>query len=520
MLPTSTRVTLDVDTKLSKSTKAVVVFVTKDGKFSGDTSLVLGSTEFETAQRMVRLGIVRGKAREVDFDLLESPKGTVRRIYVAGLGPSEKLTAEVVRESVGAVLKTLRKHRVEQAAIVPPVIGHGRDATGAQVTAEALLLAAFQYREYLDPVAAKKKESKDDADEAPLSQRITILSSASAKKAITVAVDRGRLLADAQNFARTIAFRPGNEVNPPRLAEIAQQAAKETGLKLRVLDEKEMKRLGMGGILAVGSGSTTTPPRMIVLEHRGSGKKNQRPLLLVGKAITFDTGGISIKPAANMHKMVFDKCGAMAVLGAMVAIARRKLPNPVIGILSAAENHVSGTSYRPGDILRMYNGMTVEITNTDAEGRLVLADALSWGIETYKPSAVIDLATLTGAMVIALGHEHCGVMSNSDELIVELQAAADQAGEKIWRLPVTEGHREGMKSDVADLVNSGSRDASSLKAAAFIKCFIPKDDSVPWVHMDVAGVADTEKELPYYGKGATGWGVRTLVHLAEARAAR
>jgi leucyl aminopeptidase len=307
-----------------------------------------------------------------------------------------------------------------------------------------------------------------------------------------------------------------------------------------VLDEKEMKRLGMGGILAVGGGSmSTSPPRMIVLEHRGSGsgsgskvskKRKSRtpnpgtrnPLLLVGKAITFDTGGISIKQALNMQAMVFDKCGATAVMGAMLAIAKLKLPMRVIGILASAENHVSNTAYRPGDILKIYNGVTVEVTNTDAEGRLVLADALSWGIETYKPAAVIDLATLTGSIVLALGNDHCGAMTNSDDLMNEIIGATQRSGEKIWRMPLGDEHRESITSDVADIKNSAGREGAALKAAAFLSFFIPREGpktkTVPWVHLDVAGVADTEKVLPYYGKGATGWGVRTLVHWCEARA--
>ncbi|MGH7176397.1 MAG: leucyl aminopeptidase family protein, partial [Tepidisphaeraceae bacterium] len=360
-----------------------------------------------------------------------------------------------VRQSAGAVMYALRKQRVSRVAVVPPVVHRGRDAVGAEVTVEGLLLAGFAFDEYHGTF--RKGDAKTDA--RPKQIAITILSSSSARKAIEKAVAEATLLCESQNFARTIAFRPGNVVNPPELARVAQLMSREVGLTCRVLDEKQMKKLGMGGMLAVGGGSTHTPPRMIVLEWKGrraSGRtrgKSRRPLLLVGKAITFDTGGISIKPAANMQKMVFDKCGAMAVLGAMCAAARLKLPHPVVGILAAAENHVSATAYRPGDILRMYNGVTVEVTNTDAEGRLVLGDALAWGIETYKPHSVVDLATLTGAMVIALGHQHCGAMSNSDQLVGELQAASEKAGEKIWRLPLDEEHRELMKSEVADILN-------------------------------------------------------------------
>jgi leucyl aminopeptidase len=276
----------------------------------------------------------------------------------------------------------------------------------------------------------------------------------------------------------------------------------------------------MGGILAVGGGSVSVPPRLIVLEHKGrpaKGKVKTGPLLIVGKAITFDTGGISIKPAEKMGNMIYDKCGGMAVLGAMCAIAKLKLPIHVVGILSSAENHVSDKAYRPGDILRMYNGVTVEVTNTDAEGRLVLGDALAWGIETYKPAACIDLATLTGGVVTALGKTMAGVMGNNDELIAELSGYGEATGEKIWRLPIGPDQRDQIKSNHADIVNSAGREAHPLQGGAFLSFFIPKDDSVPWAHLDIAGVADTEKELPYYGKGATGWGVRLLVDWVGGR---
>jgi leucyl aminopeptidase len=292
--------------------------------------------------------------------------------------------------------------------------------------------------------------------------------------------------------------------------------AREAGLSCKILDEKQMAKLGMGGILGVGAGAISSPPRMIVLEHKPAGKKSQT-LMVVGKAITFDTGGISIKPADKMGKMIFDKCGGMAVLGLMYAVAKLKLPIHVVGILSSAENSISSKAYRPGDILRMYNGVTVEVTNTDAEGRLVLGDALAWGIETYKPAAVVDLATLTGGVIVALGKTMAGVMGNSDELIKELNDAAEPAGEKMWRLPLGEDQRDYIKSDFADIVNSGGREGHPLQGAAFLSYFVPSDPLVPWAHLDIAGVADTEKELPYYARGATGWGVRTLLNWVRER---
>jgi leucyl aminopeptidase len=267
--------------------------------------------------------------------------------------------------------------------------------------------------------------------------------------------------------------------------------------------------------LAVGGGSPLTPPRLIAIEYqpvKGKSRKpvaQSKPYLVVGKSITFDTGGISIKPAANMQHMIFDKCGGMAVLGLMYALAKLKPDVPVVGLLSSAENHVSDTAYRPGDVLRMYNGVTVEITNTDAEGRLVLADALSWGIETYKPRAVVNLATLTGGVIVALGRTITGLMSRDDAICHELTAAGDRAGERLWRLPLGEEASELLKSTYADISNSGGRDGHVLQGGAFLANFVPP--TVPWAHLDIAGTASTEKDLPLYGKGATGWGIRTLL---------
>jgi leucyl aminopeptidase len=503
-------VTVDVRSQIPSSAQAVVVFASDAGKLSGDTSAV-GSGQLKAAERVLAAGVVRGKAREIGFDLIECGKNDYRRVYVAGLGAKEKLNAETVRQSAGAVARALRKHRIENVALVPPALS-GKGISGAEAAVTGFLLAAF------DDQAHKGMGSKKPGNDCkPLRMKITVLGGAGLKHAANRAV----AVAESQNFARTIANRPGNDINPPKLAQVAQELCRKNGLTCRVLDEKQMKKLGMGGILAVGAGSNATPPRLIVMEYKPrGGKKSQRPLLVVGKAITFDSGGISIKPSEKMGKMVYDKCGAMAVLGLMAAVGRLKPSVPVIGILSSAENLLSETSYRPGDILHMYNGVTVEVTNTDAEGRLVLGDALAWGIETFKPAAVIDLATLTGGCVVALGLTQAGLMSNSDALTAEIQKAADIAGEKVWRLPVGDDQREQLKSDLADIVNSAGRWGSPITAGAFLSYFIPRDDSVPWVHLDIAGVADTEKELPYYGKGATGWGVRTLVEWVTARSTR
>ena len=557
MIPTSTDVSIEVSDRVPTDAEAVVVFVT-EGSAPPDAPPGLSEDEAAAVGRLFASGAARGKPREVVFDIVEAGgggagaasagavKAKFRRVIVAGMGKPEKATAESIRQAAGAVTRALRKHRLTRSAVVPPFLKAVNPAVGADAVVTGMLLAAFEYREYKG--AARKQDDEGGggtgAVNKPRRLEVTVVGDA---KALREPVERARVVAEGQNFARTIASRPGNDINPPTLAKVAEELAGEVGLGVRVLDERQMAKLGMGGILAVGSGSIATPPRLIVLEWlpgRGGGKAKAEvgaskpakvgkrasgssssallnspsaPLLVVGKAITFDTGGISIKPAEKMGKMVYDKCGGMTVLGLMYAVARLKLPVPVVGILSSAENHISSRAYRPGDILRMYNGVTVEVTNTDAEGRLVLGDALAWGIEQYKPQAVVDLATLTGGVIVALGKTMAGVMANSDTLVDEINRAAALTGEKLWRLPLGDDQRDYIKSDHADIVNSGGREGHPLQGGAFLSHFVPADNSVPWAHLDIAGVADTEKELPYYAKGATGWGVRTLFEWVRSK---
>lgn len=513
MLPTSTNVSIELNKSIPATANAVAVFVTEKSKSASGENL-LGDAERAAARRLLAAGAVQGKAKEIVTDLVDLAGGKHRVLFAVGLGAGEKVTADGIREAAGALAKAARKQKVKNLAVVLPL---DEASVGAEEAAHAvttgLLLASFRYEEYKGTVSKKKAE-----DESAGRMSVTLVAPADQVRNLKQAVETARVIADGQNYARTIASRPGNNINPPTLAKVAQEMAKELGLGVRVLEEKQMTKLGMGGILAVGSASAN-PPRMIVVEHKPArAAKGQKPLLVVGKAITFDTGGISIKPAERMGRMVFDKCGAMAVLGLMYAVAKLKLPVHVVGILSSAENTLGGTAYRPGDILRMYNGVTVEVTNTDAEGRLVLGDALAWGIETYKPAAVVDLATLTGGVVVALGKTMAGVMSNNDELVKELEGAASAAGEKFWRLPLGDEYSDLMKSEPADIVNSGPREAHPIQGGIFLSYFVPQDNSVPWAHLDIAGVADTEKELPLYAKGATGWGVRTLVEWVTRRA--
>ena len=537
-IPTSTDVSIQLKGDIPAGTDAVAVFVHKQTKPGSDAIKAMPKSLRAEVDALLAAGVVTGKSNELTTQLLNgSGNGKARRLLVIGLGAKDKFSAHCLLEAGGTLAKAARKHKLKNvAAVVPPTpdilsglpgkspAGPG-DIAAVEALASGFLLGSFDFEEYKGAANRKKEEKKEKKGPVEL----TIV--ADADRDAREALERARAVADGQNFARTIASRPGNDINPPELARVAQALAREVGLDLRVLDEKQMQRLGMGGILAVGAGSSHTPPRMIVLHHRPGGVRGarqraqqgnrDRPLLVVGKAITFDTGGISIKPAEKMGRMIFDKCGAMAVLGLMYAVAKLDLPVPVVGILSSAENHISETAYRPGDILRMYNGVTVEVTNTDAEGRLVLGDALAWGIETYNPAAVVDLATLTGGVVVALGKTMAGVMSNSDELVEELNTAADAAGEQIWRLPLGDDQRDYIKSEPADIVNSGGREGHPLQGGAFLSYFVKYDGDgkTPWAHLDIAGVADTEKEQPFYAKGATGWGVRTLVNWVSSRAA-
>jgi leucyl aminopeptidase len=506
MIPTSNRTTITLEQKASSNWEALVIFVTQGAKAAEGASLaaVGGEAAGRAAARLLHAGAAKGKAKEVVFELIEEGGRIQHRVYVVGLGTQEKLNAEIIRESAGAIAKALAKHKISRAAVVLPAGGKiaARDAAEAVVT--GFLLAGFEFQE-----CKGTAHKKDDESTKPLA--VSLIAGADFKT-VQAAVHDAQIVCDAQNFCRTIGNRPGNVINPPALAKVASDMARQAGLKCTIMDEKQLAKLGMGGILAVGMGSIVTPPRLIVLEHKPARARSGKPLLIVGKAITFDTGGISIKPADKMGKMIYDKCGGMAVLGLMYAVAKLKLPIHVVGILSSAENAVSSRAYRPGDIVKMYNGVTVDVTNTDAEGRLVLGDAIAWGIEKFKPSSVLDLATLTGGVIVALGRNIAGVMSNSDALVAELSAASEKAGEKLWRLPLYPEHREQIKSDLADIVNSAGREAHPLQGGAFLSFFVPDDESIPWAHLDIAGVADTEKDLPYYAKGATGWGVRTLLN--------
>ena len=412
-------------------------------------------------------------------------------LYV-GLGERAKVKAATLRSAAGAAAMALKKIGRTRLAVQ---LDAWPQFAGAVV--EGIVLADYRF----DRFATKRNEPIERVHMQVLARDL-----AAAKRA----GQRALVIAEATNAIRDIGNLPGNVLYPESLAACAVKLAREAKLKITVLDGKKLRARGFGGLLAVGQGSERGP-RFIVLEHRG-GPKSQAPIALVGKAITFDTGGISIKPAANMEDMIFDKCGGLAVLGAMTAISRLKFKRNVVGLIASAENMPGGNAYRPGDIVTTYDGKHIEIINTDAEGRVVLADAIAYARRDCRAAAIVDLATLTGACVVALGEYAAGLFTSDDPLRDRLLAAAETTGERLWPLPLFSEHEDQIKSDVALIKNAGGRLGGASTAAAFLKAFA---EDTPWAHLDIAPVAHIGKDRADLARGATGFGVRTLVELVE-----
>jgi len=348
---------------------------------------------------------------------------------------------------------------------------------------------------------------------APLASRALMHEPAIIEQAIA----SGSAIAEGHSLARTLGMMPGNLCTPEHLANTARDIAARHSLGVTVLGRSEMEALGMGSLLCVAQG-TPEDPKLIALEYEG-GTKGAAPVVLVGKGLCFDSGGISIKPAAHMEEMKYDKCGGCNVIGIMKAISDLDLKTNVIGIIPAVENMPSGDSYRPGDIIKMYNSKTVEVLNTDAEGRIILGDALAFAVKTFAPQSIIDMATLTGAAIIALGSNVAALMGNNRELVTKILEYSKQTGEKIWELPLFDEYKEQLKSSNADIKNIGGRGGGAITAAAFLSYFV---DDIPWVHLDIAGTAwnqEGTKEKTYNPKGATGFGIRTIVKFIASHSA-
>ncbi len=453
--------------------------------------------------RAVKAGEFTGKNRET---LLLHPgrRLPAERILVVGLGRERECRQERLRQASGTAATFLQSRKIVSYVLGLPVSGKNLDARkGAQALTEGIALASYRFDRY---------RKNENGEKSPAPEQVTLL----VEKKIQTEADRG--IAEAMSIcrgvtlARDLVNEPGNAKAPEFLAEQARTIAAETGIKCTILEKKELESEGLGALLGVAQGSVREP-RLIILEYRG-GNNSARPIALIGKGVVFDAGGISLKPAEKMEEMKMDMAGGAAVLGAMLSAALLKLPVNLVGIVPAVENLPSGTAMRPGDILTSLSGRTIEVINTDAEGRLILADALTWA-KRYDPRVVIDLATLTGACVIALGHHATAVLGNHDSLIRQLIRAGEETGERLWQLPLWEDYSAQIKSEFADVRNTGGRPAGTITAATFLQKFA---SDFTWAHLDIAGTAWEEKGRPYQPKGATGIGVRLLIDYLQRAA--
>ena len=422
------------------------------------------------------------------------------KTVLVSLGKSNKLTPDSFRQAGGGLARWLEQNRVSNLHIDAEALSQFQVSNSLPALLEGLLLGSFRFDRY-------KKQ-----DDTPSTCQVILHTLQ--PDAVKTALWRSQTISAAVNLSRDWSHEPANIVNPVTLAERAKAVAEQSGLRCTVLDERDLEALGAGAIVAVGKGSQT-PSRLIILEYPGyNPPAGAKPVVLVGKALTFDTGGYSLKDVNNIQTMKYDKCGGVTVIATLRAAAELKLQTPVIGVIGAAENMISGEAYRPDDIIRALSGTTIEIISTDAEGRLVLADALTYAQQKFQPRAMIDLATLTGGVVVALGRNRAGLMSNDDQLAGELFDAGEQTGEKLWRLPLDDEYFKLIKGDDADIKNSGGREGHAILGGMFLKQFV--NDGNPWAHLDIAGVADSPKDLPYCPKGGTGFGVRLLLHYLES----
>jgi len=449
-------------------------------------------------QRLSAAGDFTGKRDET---ALLYPPGPAGRILLIGMGKSEEVNRAAVRRAASVATKRMRALGVTQGAFHLPAESRGEvtPAEAGQAIAEGLAQGAWQFLEMKRPGEEKK----------PPLERVDVL--APEDEAFAAGHRIGAAIGAGQTLARGIQVLPGNVCTPTYVARTAEELAERHGLEVTVLDKAAIAREKMGALLAVAQGSVEEP-RFIALEYKGA---EGAPIVLVGKGVTFDTGGISIKPAQNMEDMKYDMSGAAAVLGTFEALGRLKPAVHVVGLIPSTENMPSGTAVKPGDVVTSHFGKTIEVINTDAEGRLILCDALSWA-RRYRPACVIDIATLTGAVVVALGHSAAGVMGSDEALVEEVRRAGERAGERAWPLPLWDEYRDLMKSDIADVKNAGGRPAGSISAGWFLREFV---DGFPWAHLDIAGTAYTDRDDPSRVKGPTGIGVRLFSELVLARAA-
>lgn len=473
--------------------------VTRPGGATGAVDRALGGAITD----LIAGGDFRGKLGETTV-LYSRGAIPARRVIIAGLGKPEEFDLEGVRKASAAAAKRARELGVQRLATIVHGAGIGgldpRDA--AQATVEGALLATYEFKEL--------KTVTEEDEPLPITDLTVVEASADKLDIIRQGAQAGQVVCKAVKLARDLGNRPGNVCTPSHLAETARRIAEETGMRCEVFDAERMRELGMGALLGVAQGAEE-PARFIVLEHN-PGRDDLDTVVLVGKGLTFDTGGISLKKSEGMEEMKFDMMGGAAVLGTMQAVGELNLPLHVVGLVPATENMPGGSADKPGDVLKALNGKTIEVVNTDAEGRLILADGLSYA-QRFQPDGIIDLATLTGACMVALGRYAAGLFTNSETLAGRVKAAAEATGERVWPLPLYEEHKEEIKSTVADVKNVGKgRYGGASIGAAFLSHFV---GDYPWVHLDIAPTAWADEAKDYTPKGATGIGVRLLVRLLQ-----
>lgn len=447
-------------------------------------------------------GDFKGKADEIlsfyPVNQKDAEGYKAKRVLVVGLGKDD-LGRELFRLCGGNIAKYLTKVKVENALVVVPNDLEFSTKELSECLVEGIVLGMYKFNKY---------KTKEESEPEVALEKLVLQGDNT--NALSKGGRLGKIAADAACVARDMANEPGNHWTPSHFASYSLTISKKYGFKRKVLGIKDLERLKMGGLLGVNKG-TSEPPKMILLEYR-TGKKVPT-LMIVGKGLTFDSGGISLKPSAGMEDMKYDMCGGAAVMATMEAVGQLSPNNlDIVAIVPATDNMPGPGALKPGDIVRHYNGKTVEIISTDAEGRLILADALSYGIKRYKPDAVIDLATLTGAVIIGLGHHKAGLMSNNDKLADNLIKAGESSGEPLWRLPLGKEYSKQLESKVADLKNLGGKGGGTITAGAFLQEFVGDTN---WAHLDIAGTAWNFTEKSYIPKGPSGTGVRTLIELIK-----
>ena len=486
------------DAPTSARTGALVVPIFTDGTLDGATKAAddaLGGAISE----IFKSGEIKGKLAETA--LVHAKDQPFGRVLVIGLGEREKFEPYFLARAAGTAVRQLGRKNVAEIAIALPATAKGNEAACASFVAEGAISGAFDITLY---------QAKPDKKIAV--SKVTVLDDGFDAAAVAAGVARGTILGEAVNMARTMAATPANDMTPTHMASEATRVAGEAGLAIDVLDEDRCRKEGMGSFLSVAAGSVQQA-KFIVLTYKGD-PGSKEILGLVGKGITFDTGGISIKPAANMEDMKMDMSGGAGTIATMYAIGKLKPKLNVIGIIPATENMPGGKATKPGDIVKAMNGSTIEVINTDAEGRLVLCDGLTYALK-LGATKLVDSATLTGAVVIALGHAASALVGNDDEFLAAFEKAAKPTGERYWHMPLYDDYTTAMKSDIADLKNTGGRAAGTLTAAAFLRTFV---GDTPWLHLDVAGTAYLDNESAWQAKGPTGTPVRALVALVEQMA--